>query len=425
MPALGIWVQRMVQLSTALVDPTVIAPVPYVPPGIPVARFARYRRIERRRDDGWAVLYPRIPVPPGRLLHSCEAGLAYPVVRRVADARHRARPFDLIHAHFVYPDAVIGTRLARRYGIPVVCSEHAAWRPWLDTYPQVRRQVLEALPYLAAVTAPSEAARRSIVAVAGSRVRTTILPDMVDEELFTTNPREPRDPDQILFVGAVRKVKGLDVLARALAMLRSRRPSLRLVVVGEPFLPEWRRDERDVRRLIDALRLGPHVTFAGLASPGEVAATMRRSALLVVPARRESFSVVAAEALACGTPVVATRCGGPEDIVTADTGRLVAVDDPEALAKGIEDVLAVRSSFDPEALRRSAVSRFGRAAALGRLRALYEQVLASPGREPSATGSAGEARSDARHGSGGALSRHDLVDHREVLLQMGLRSPEA
>ncbi len=382
MPALGIWVERIVQVSTALVDPTVIAPVPYVPPGIPVDTLARYRRIERQRDDGFAVYYPRIPVPPGRLLHAYEARLAYPVVRRVADALHRVRPFDLIHAHFIYPEAVMGERLARRYGIPVLCTEHAAWLPWLDTYPQVRRQVLRALPQLAVVTAPSEAARRSIVAVAGAQVGTMMLPDMVDEEVFTTRNPGRWDPDQILFVGAVRRVKGLDVLVRALALLLPRRPSLRLTVVGEPFLPEWRRDERQLRRLVDALGLRPHVHFAGLASPAEVAATMRRSALLVVPARRESFSAVAAEALACGTPVVATRCGGPEDIVTSDTGRLVAVDDPEALATGIENVLAARSSFDPEVLRRSAVSRFGRAAALARLRALYERVLASHGSGP-------------------------------------------
>jgi len=140
------------------------------------------------------------------------------------------------------------------------------------------------------------------------------------------------------------------------------------------------------RQLVDALGLRPHVHFEGLASPSQVAARMRQSALLVVPSRRESFSAVAAEALACGTPVVATRCGGPEDIVTADTGRLVAVDDPEALARGIDDVLAARSSFDPEALRRSAVSRFGRAAALARLRELYERGLASRG--PRAAGRA-------------------------------------
>jgi glycosyltransferase involved in cell wall biosynthesis len=380
MPALGIWVERIVRVSTALVDPTVIAPVPYVPPGIPVETFARYRRIERRRDNGFAVHYPRIPVPPGHLLHEYEARLAYPTVRRLADALHRAHPFDLIHAHFVYPEAVMGERLARRYGIPVLCTEHAAWLPWLDAYPRVRRQVLRALPQLTLVTALSEAARRTIVAVAGSQVGIMLLPEIVDDEVFTVrNPGEPWDPNQILFVGAVRRVKGLDVLARAFALLHPRRPSLRLTVVGEPFLPQYRRDEHQLRQLVDALGLRPHVHFAGLASPSQVAATMRQSALLVVPSRRESFSAVAAEALACGTPVVATRCGGPEDIVTADTGRLVAVDDPDALARGIDDVLAARSSFDPEALRRSAVSRFGRAAALARLRELYERGLASRG----------------------------------------------
>jgi len=99
---------------------------------------------------------------------------------------------------------------------------------------------------------------------------------------------------------------------------------------------------------------------------------MRRSAMLVVPSRRETFSLVTAEALASGTPVVATRCGGPEDIITEETGQLTDVDDAAALAIAIESML--NRSYDRAALRRYAVDRFGSAAAAERLGRLYERV---------------------------------------------------
>jgi glycosyltransferase involved in cell wall biosynthesis len=204
-----------------------------------------------------------------------------------------------------------------------------------------------------------------------------VFPNVVDEATFVApSPDEGWDADQILFVGAIREVKGFDVLVRALARLAGARPQLRLLVLGAAFFRGWQRDEARARALVDELGLAPRVRFAGAAGPAEVAAAMRRSALLVVPSRRETFSAVAAEALASGTPVVATRCGGPEDFVTDETGRLTPVGDPDALAAAIDEVLRHRPSFDRTRLREHAVSRFGSAAAARRFEALYRAVLA-------------------------------------------------
>jgi glycosyltransferase involved in cell wall biosynthesis len=128
-----------------------------------------------------------------------------------------------------------------------------------------------------------------------------------------------------------------------------------------------------VRSLVRALGLSDRVRFLGEVTPADVAALMRNSAVLVVPSRRETFSLVTAEALASGTPVVATRCGGPEEILTDDYGQLTDVDDPAALAIAIGSVLT--RTFDLAQLRQYAVERFGTAAAAERLGRLYEQVI--------------------------------------------------
>lgn len=373
-PTLGLWTERLVMASTSVARPTVIAPVPYAPPFAPSAYIRRFRAIARARASGDVIVrHTRVPAGPGQLLHAFDARLAFPVLRREALALHRDEPFDLIHAHFIYPDGVVASRIGEALGIPVVSSEHAMWRPWLDNHPAVRRQVEQALPKISRLTAVSDALRRGITELFGDVVPVDVLPNVVDDHTFdVARPGEIRDPNHLLFVGLIRHVKGLDVLVRALGRLLSNRPELRLSVAGGSFFRGYERDAAEVRTLVTTLGLGDRVRFLGDVAPSDVARLMRTSALLVVPSRRESFSLVTAEALASGTPVVATRCGGPEEIVTEQTGVLADVDDPASLANAIEEALARK--FDPAVLRRSAIERFGRAAAVVRLEKLYAQV---------------------------------------------------
>lgn len=84
--------------------------------------------------------------------------------------------------------------------------------------------------------------------------------------------------------------------------------------------------------------------------------------------------MVLIEALACGTPVVATRSGGPEDVITNEVGVLTAVDDPIALAQGIEQVLDAHARYDPARLRAYALQNFGLESVGRRLLRVYEQV---------------------------------------------------
>jgi glycosyltransferase involved in cell wall biosynthesis len=233
--------------------------------------------------------------------------------------------------------------------------------------------VERALPRISRITAVSESLRSSIRELFGDAVPVDVIPNVVDEQIFVA-PRadEARDSHHLLFVGLIRHVKGLDILIHALGHLLPEFPGLRLSVAGGAFYRAYERDAAEVRSLVQALGLQDRVAFLGEVSPTDVSALMRRSALLVVPSRRETFSLVTAEALACGTPVVATRCGGPEEILTPETGELADVNDAASLAIAIQTALG--RSFDSAALRRYAVDRFGTAAAAERLGALYDRV---------------------------------------------------
>ena len=307
----------------------------------------------------------------------------WPAIRRLADKLHSERRFDLIHAHFIYPDGVLAARLGLRYHIPVITTEQAVWRPWFDEYPSVRAQALRALPSIRLVLPVSTWLERNISDAVGGHVPTEVLHNVVDETIFTPSESDDSwDSDQILFVGLIRRVKGLDILVRAFALLAPRRPSLRLLVVGGAFYRSYQRDEAYVRRLVGELGLEDRIRFAGESSPSDVVTAMRRSALLVVPSRRETFSAVTVEAIASGTPVVATRCGGPEDIITPQNGCLVPPENPEALAQAIDEMLRARRGFDRWALHRDIVNRFGMTTAAARLAKIYQRVLAIGGTPP-------------------------------------------
>ena len=121
-----------------------------------------------------------------------------------------------------------------------------------------------------------------------------------------------------------------------------------------------------------------YAEFIGERPPDEVARLMRRSAVVVLPSRAESFGAVLVEALACGTPVIATRCGGPEDIVTERVGLLIDKERPDVLAAAIERVLDRRSDYDPAELRAHALDNFSWDRVAQQTVELYDAALNHP-----------------------------------------------
>lgn len=360
LPLLGLWVKRLADHCAPQCRMTVIAPVPYCPPGLGASRVAEFRRIARRRRDGQVrVFHPRFLVGPGRALYPSEALAYYLGVRALADRLHRRRPFDVIHGHFTYPDGVVAARLAQRYGVPVVITEHAPWRPnWMDVSRVVRRQAVWAARRAAVHLAVSRSVRTTIAEFTGTDERIRVVPIGVDASVFTpASQAASSGAPQVLYVGLINYNKGVDVLLNAWRLVQERRPDARLALVGGSFYRHTRRQENELRALAAQLGLRG-VTFHGLQRPDEVARRMRESALLVLPSHAESFGAVLIEALASGVPVVSTYCGGAEDIVVDGVGTLVPPGDVAALADAIIGMLERRGAYDPQRLRTHAVERF-------------------------------------------------------------------
>ena len=363
-PNSGLWVER----PTVLLNERegygvrVVSPQPYCPPLPPLGplnQYARFRGIAKREvRNGVEIIRPRFAAGPGHTASAFESRAYARAIGRALARLGSRFPFDLIHAHFIYPEGAAAHDLSRRYGVPFVITEHAPWTQERFEKFAVRRHSLEAARAAREIMAVCESVRRSIHDWATDVASTSIVPVGVEDRMFRPIGEGGYVEDQILYVGWLNYNKGVDVLLRAIALLRDRGEPGRLLLVGGSYFRGTRRDERELRSLAEELELGERVTFAGPKPQQEVARLMAESALLVLASRAEAFGTVLAEALACGTPVVSTRSGGPEDYVTPEVGRLVPVGDSEALADALATVLRQRASFAPDRLRRFALERF-------------------------------------------------------------------
>jgi glycosyltransferase involved in cell wall biosynthesis len=216
----------------------------------------------------------------------------------------------------------------------------------------------------------SEASARRIERDFGVRPeRLAMLANGLDTELFRPDPAVPKAPSELLCIGrASDPNKGVRTLVAALARLPE---PVTLTLVDDP--------NSEARRWAREAGCAHRLTLTGRVSTEVLVQLYRRATLVVVPSRFEGFGLPAAEAMACGTAVVASRAGAlPEVVGAGGGGVLVPPEAPEALAKAILGLLE-----QPEALRRLAAEAPPRVAAAyawprvaARTAAEYRQVVA-------------------------------------------------
>ncbi|HSL32412.1 MAG TPA: glycosyltransferase, partial [Candidatus Limnocylindrales bacterium] len=301
--------------------------------------------------------------------------------RRLAAERGASRT-GVVHAHTVYPDGAAAVELADALGWPLVLTEHSSFVERIVGTPAVRDRYAAAVARSHRTFAVSEMLAGELRdALPDQASRIEVLPNAVPLDLFPVGPTEDRIADELLFVGYRKVTKGIENLLRAVAVARAQRPTVTLRLVG--------RSPDDATEtvwldLVRSLGLEGAVAFDEAVDRAGIAAAMRRASLFVHPSPRETFGVVAVEALASGLPVVAADSGGVTEILGADPaalGAIVPADDPEALGNAIAAALERRETFEPAALRAAVERRFRADFVAERLVVAYREALvaAAPG----------------------------------------------
>ena len=287
----------------------------------------------------------------------------------------------VVHAHTGYPDGYAGAALASHLGWPLVITEHASFVARQLRQPAQRQRYLAAVEAASRFLAVSEMLaaelEKAIPQLAG---KLEVMPNAIPLHQYTVN-RDARRPEELLFVGYRKPTKGMATLLQAFADVHAARHGATLRLIGrsptEEVEEQWHQLSRD-------LGIDDAVQFEGPLDRGGVAAAMARASLLVHPSPRETFGMTTLEALASGTPVVATRSGGISGILEDQRlGELVPPQDSRALARAVLRTLERRDSFDPAALR-AAVEPYNSTVVGGRLADLYDSLVdeAGPGARP-------------------------------------------
>lgn len=286
-------------------------------------------------------------------------------------SRYGFRP-ELIHAHVAVPAGLGAVLLGKLLGVPVVVTEHTSPFSMLMRNPVAAFATCLALRSADRVVAVSRSLRTEILSYPQLRRNIEIVPNVVDVvKIAASKSHTAHDkPLRLLFVGEMEtRRKGVSYLLKAVLLLRQRGVNVVLDLVGG--------GRRQAQYEARAHRLGVASVcrFHGAVPHGEVMRFFSRAQLFVLPSLAESFGVVLIEAMAAGIPVVATRSGGPEEIVTDDVGTLVPPRDPQALAAAIEEIIPRLDDFSSSRLRSIAEERYGQAALAERLFNLYKEVI--------------------------------------------------
>ncbi|MGQ0602858.1 MAG: glycosyltransferase [Anaerolineales bacterium] len=274
-------------------------------------------------------------------------------------ARANNLHYDLIHAHY-WLSGVAARNLRQAWGTPFALMFHTLGlmknriaqndsERESDLRVQVETELMREADKLIVAT-PAEVAQLNWLYQADVR-RAVVVPPGVDVSLFYPRPmneaktRIEVDPDKILllFVGRIEPLKGLETLLRAVAILRERGvcqcEQLCLAIIGgdpEDTLVHLNEEMGRIRALREELQLEDLVTFLGKQDQDTLPDYYASADTVIMPSHYESFGMVALEAMACGTPVIASEVGGLAFLIRdGETGYHVPDRDPAALADRI------------------------------------------------------------------------------------------
>jgi len=353
----GIFVETRLRhlVATGEVQAVVVAPVPWFPfrhPGF--GAYSTYARIAREEwRHGIRVLHPRYLLLPRIGMTSAPFFLAWSGYRTIRRLRREGYCFDAIDAHYFYPDGVAAAILGRWLKKPVVITARGTDVNLIPQYRLPRTMILWAAKCAVRIVTVCEALRKALtdLGVASKKVET--LRNGVDLKRFAPVDRTCARSalgltrTTLISVGHLIERKGHHIVIEALAGL----PGMELIVVGDG------EDEHRLRALAARLGVADRTRFIGAVPQEQLRQYYGAADILVLASSREGWANVLLEAMACGTPVVATAIWGTPEVVTEPVAGVLMRE--RTAAALIEAVRSLLSAYpDHDAVRRYA-ERFG------------------------------------------------------------------
>jgi D-inositol-3-phosphate glycosyltransferase len=330
---------------------------------------SREPRIAYDLERGVRVIHipagPETAVPLHELVHYLDEFAEEVLHFAAAEDRQGQRGYDLIHSHY-WLSGMVAEQLREAWKVPIVHMFHTLGhlknqiaQNESERAPQVR---LDGEQHVAAIAdllvAPTPAEERHLVELYGADLaKIVIIPPGVDLSRFHPIPKVeaksrvgiPCGDHNILFAGRIEPLKGIDTLLRAISILQERHPvavqdTCVAIIGGDPWADDLDVEMERLQSLRAELGIHDLVTFLGAKDQGVLPYYYAAAEMVVMPSHYESFGMVALEAMAMGTPVIASEVGGLAHLVRHNRNGLhVPSRDPEALAVALLRLLEDRT----------------------------------------------------------------------------------
>jgi glycosyltransferase involved in cell wall biosynthesis len=358
-PVHAVFVEQRIRALARHASVMVLCPIPWFPFAGRLGRYAHRKDIPQRElRHGIEVHYPRFLSFP-KILKPLDGLFLFAACRQAVRRLPRAFAIDRVDAHLAYPDGWGAILLGRSLDRPVSVTLRGHDLNDLPSYPVRGRQVAWTLRRADVVFAVAEALREEAIRLGADPRKTITIGNGIDTSLFSPQDQLAarrklglsESAPLVLSVGHLVRRKGFDRLIRAFPRVLAAHPTARLAIVGAKG--EEGDFTKEIERAIRECRLEDRVHLPGAVPHDALAPWYAAADLFCLASKKEGRANVLLEAMACGTPIVATSIWGTPEIVRDESlGILVDDANPEALGAAMAQALS--KSWDRDRIAESA-----------------------------------------------------------------------
>jgi len=305
-------------------------------------------------QQGVEVYYPRFLSIPGFLKQWDGFMMALGALPTMVRLKRKHR-FNLIDAHFAYPDGYAATWLGKRFKVPVTITLRGT-EVSLSKFPARKLRIVSALQRATKIFSVADSLKRHVVALGIDSNKIQVVGNGVDADKFQPVDRAearrdlnlPEGAPVLISVGGLVDRKGYHRVIEVLPLLLKAFPDLMYLIVGGACAEGNNR--KQLEQQVADLNLQNHVRFLGPLPSEQLKSPLSASDIFVLSTANEGWANVFLEAMACGLPVITTDVGGNSEVVNdASLGAIVPFGDSSALQLALSD--ALNKQWDRQAIR--------------------------------------------------------------------------
>ncbi len=385
-PLHGLFVRERTKALSTLCSVKVVAPVPWF---LPIdwfgQKYYRYTRIPAyEKQETLDIFHPRYLVLP-KIMKWSDGLLMSASLRNGIACLRQEFPFDLIDAHWAYPDGYAASDIARGMGIPYTLTVRGSDLTAFATSRSRRGFILRALKNAQRVICVAPSLQELVIALGIKPEKTVVIENGIDRNKFHPISQDeardylqlPRSDKIILSVGHLGELKGFHLLIEAVRnlqlLMESQTMGLKLLIVGEDS--EWDSYREVLVRKIAEYKLQDRVCLVGPKSPEQLHYWYAAADVFCLASSREGCPNVVLESLACGTPVIATAVGAIPEILSSPELGILVERTVDSIHKGIS--VALEKSWNRKFISQHAHNHYDWDKAAARVHSVFKTSLES------------------------------------------------